>query len=266
MIRFSIKAAVLTFLAAFPTLLPAQHANPSCAVPCEPTCAVPPACCDPSCAAPGNCSSCYQPQAMNCQPKQGLFCGRLRPLFSWTHIEIESNERNKCCPQQACSQGTTQGTVQGLPVTMYQPVQIQMTAYQPVAVQQFVQPVQQFVTPVQQVVAQPVQQFVTQPVQQVVAQPVQQLVAQPVQQVVAQQVQSVQLRPATAATQGSGDPNCCEELRKKITEIEIQIAAVKSGLTEQSDLERRISQTEELLREHQAILKEIRDHLVKTQN
>lgn len=120
---------------------------PSCAVPADPTCAVPSAC-TPSCAVPSGCSSCgndcstscYQPQQVQPEQRCGGFMRRWchAPLINHQSVKVEFNNREKCCSSRDNS-GDPANAPAAAPSNqlVYQAVPMQMTvqayAIQPVS-------------------------------------------------------------------------------------------------------------------------------------
>lgn len=245
-----------------------QSCAPTCAAPMDPSCAVPPAVCDPNCAAPSGCSqcnqstgSCYQPQTVNCTPQhRGLFGCGLRPLFSWTKIEVESKE--KCCKSQdQCCQPQVAALT-------YQPVQLQMTAYQPmIATTQFVaaQPMvaaPQFVAAAPQFVS--AQPMLTAAPQMIAAQ---QFVAAP-QVAAVQQAQPTVLRVQSAPQAAAQSTDECDlqVLCEKLKTLESRVNELQNKVGSQSDtsdLERRVQQLEESEKLQTDILKEMKVYFEK---
>lgn len=229
--------AVLAFAASVAPTASAQHFQPTCAAPQGPMCAVPPVPCDPTCAVPSgcstdgnNCNSCYQPQQLNCQPQRGFFGGR--PLFNWTHIQVDNRE--KCCqPQAQCCQPAQQ--TMAMPMMTMQPVQLQMTAYQPVmAAPQYVA-APQFVQAAPQMMAAP--QFV-QAAPQMIAAP--QFVASP----------QFAVRPQVAEPQGTDDCRTVEDACRKIRELKERVdeLAKKMESGNNPELEQKIGQHDEAIK------------------
>lgn len=229
--RYCYRAVALLLLCSA-TSTYGQNCNtcvpPSCAAPaaCAPSCAAPQGCstCAPTCAAPSgcgnnNCNTGCQQGSYCCQQEKAPRPRWCRALFNITKINVTNRERccpPQCCPQRTCCSTGTSG-LSSVPMAaapvQFQAVQLQMPALQPV-----------------------------------VAQP---MVAQPMvtQMVTQRPVRTVAFRQASAP---QSQQNCCDELREQLNELKSNVQKLQekmNGQADTSDLERRVAQNEEDMKE-----------------